>query len=249
MEKRGAFERQWWTKVDTIQTLSIETHLYEAKEFSLIKVVIGNTGIGKTFTVDSFVKAEQHVISVTVGGLHSVVNVIDDIMNAIGLEVKGDKVSKLRRIEAHMATLCGKGVKPLIILDEAENLKLPVIGLMKQFYDTLVKPRYCGIVLIGTPQLTTKLEKLAAKNRLGVPQFLRRIKSGIENVSAEEWYRDTAFTDYLRGLVKDDRIITLLKGLAANYGEVNDYVEPAMREAELLEEEFTYEFFCEKYRL
>lgn len=245
------FEREWWRKVDTLQSMSIEAYLYEAKDFATIKTIIGDTGVGKTYTVDCFVETNKQdvVYRITVGVLHTMVNVIDDIMNAMNLECKGDKVSKLRKIEAYMKELHHTGRKPLLIIDEAENLKLPIIGLMKQIYDMLVKPRYCGIVLIGTSQLIEKFEKMVRKNKIGVPQFMRRIKSGIERVYTVEWHKDKAFIVYLQELVGDDGIITLLKENASNYGEVNDFVEPAMRDAERLGEEFNYDFFCQKYKL
>ncbi|MEG1554839.1 MAG: ATP-binding protein [Rikenellaceae bacterium] len=246
-----AFERKWWYKVDTLQSMSIEAYLYEAKDFATIKTIIGDTGVGKTYTVDCFVEANKQdvVYRITVGALHTMVNVIDDIMHTMNLECKGDKVSKLRKIEARMKELSHMGRKPLLIIDEAENLKLPIIGLMKQIYDILVKPRYCGVVLIGTSQLIDKFEKMVRKNKIGVPQFMRRIKSGIERVYSVEWHEDKAFMIYLQELVGDDRIITLLKENASNYGEVNDFIEPAMRDADRLCEEFNYEFFKNKYRL
>lgn len=245
------FEREYWRKVDTYENICFESYMYEAKDFSTIKTIIADTGAGKTFAVDSFMESNKHdyVFRIVVGSLHNIGDVINDLVVAMGLEHKGRKLAELNEISRYIAKLHFAGHKPLIMIDEIENLKVPVIGLLKYIYDILVKPHYCGLVLIGTPQFIEKLEKFERKNKVGVPQFLRRIKSGIEYVKKRMWYDDEAFMNYLIELVGDDRIVTLLKGVASNYGEVNDYVEPAMRDADRLGEEFNYEFFKKKYRL
>lgn len=245
-------KKDYWQRCDTRQSLMIEAYIAEAKDFSMIKTVIGETGVGKTFTVDAFVDAykQESVYRITVGQLHTVVNVIDDLLIAMNIDLKGDKVSKLRKMQEFLKDKHHSGKTPLIIIDEAENLKLPVIGLLKQLYDMVVKTRYCGIVLIGTSQLTEKIEKMVRRNKIGVPQFLRRIKAGMEIIKSIDWWKDKAFINYLKELVGEHSgIIPLLKELANNYGEVNDYIEPAMRDAERLNEEFNYEFFVKRYRL
>lgn len=246
-------KKEYWQRCDTTQSLRIYSRINEAKEFSVIRTIIGDTGVGKTYTVDGFVdnNKENKVYRITVGQLHTIVNVIDDLLVAMKLELKGDKVSKLRRMQSFLSDLSLQGWHPLIIIDEAENLKLPIMGLMKQLYDDVVKPKYCGVVLIGTSQLSDKIMKMTKRNKIGVPQFWRRIKAGMETIEHSDWFNDPAFMFYLKELVGDTRILTLLKKgeMACNYGEVNDYIEPAMRDAERLGEEFNYEFFCRRYRL
>lgn len=249
-------ERINWHRVITSETLIIEQKLIEAKDNSALKAIIGSTGCGKTYTIDHFVAKNKHsdIFRITVGCLHKVSDVIDDLLDVMRLEVtQKSLVKKLRAIEKNITDIYLSGGSPLIIIDEAENLKLPVFGLVKQLYDGLIKnakrDKMCGIVLIGTPQLMNKIEKLSRKDKEGMPQFTRRIKAGCEVMDERAWYGDRKFMDYITSLTGDRGIIELLKGMAENYGEVNDYLEPAMQNAEKYGNEFTLSFFKQEYRI
>jgi type II secretory pathway predicted ATPase ExeA len=129
------------------------------------------------------------------------------------------------------------GGKPVIIIDEAENLKIPVIQLLKSIFDRVIDS--CSIVLIGTPELIEKINKGCAKGISGMPQFLRRFKAGIRYLPVIDVSFDLMLDKYKleRGLLK------LIRSLATNYGELRDYLEPVMREADLRNEKLTEDFF------
>lgn len=246
-------KKEYWQKVLTKENIMIEDALNDAKEYATIKTVIANTGAGKTFTVDDFMSTnkENCVFHITVGQLHKVKNVIDDILFEMKIKPKGDPLNRLRQITKYVTSLYHQGKHPLIIIDEAENLKLPVLGFTKQIYDAIVKPEICGVVLIGTDQLLASIKKMEDSNKLGIPQFARRIRAGIVDVEKVrgKWHEDNNFLEYVTGLVWDVQIVTLLKEQARNYGEVHDFVVAAMRDADRCGEEFNYEFFIDKYNL
>ena len=251
-----SLEKESWKRVMTAETIIIEQKLIEAKENGTFKAIIGASGCGKTYTVDHFVAREKHshVYRITDGCLHKVSDVISDLTDEMRLMVKGKtQVGKLRAIENKISKIYSSGGTPLIIIDEAENLKLPVFGFVKQLYDILIKngkkEKMCGIVLIGTEQLTRKIEKMSVRDKEGMPQFTRRIKAGVELIDHREWYKDKGFVNYVTELTGEKDIVTLLKGMANNYGEVNDYLQPAMRNADKYGEPFTLQFFKEEYRV
>lgn len=141
-----------------------------------------------------------------------------------------------------MKELKRSGHQPQIILDEAENLKLPVIKSLKAIYDFC--NGYASITLIGTQQLIDDLIKMKKKNRGGVPQFYRRIKASIRNVSTA-----FDFTPFFEKHNVEKPLRRLLVDLCENYGELHDYLEPALREADERDEPLTEELFRLIYNL
>ena len=135
------------------------------------------------------------------------------------------------------------GHKPLIIIDEAENLKLPVIQMLKGLYDNLTG--YASIVMIGTSQLTDALQKMTRSNRNGAPQFFRRIKAGIKIIPVYNDY--LPFFEKLK--IEDKGLRKLLTAICSNYGELHDYLEPAIREADERGVELTDDFFRLMYNM
>jgi len=118
------------------------------------------------------------------------------------------------------------GQKPCVCIDEAENLTHGMIGLSKAIYDAIIK--YSGFVMIGTQELLDKLDTLERYGKEGIPQFRRRTKAGTVILSAIN--RQDDFAAFLAD-VQDADLRKFLTALCANYGELHDYLEPALRSA------------------
>ena len=96
---------------------------------------------------------------------------------------------------------------------------------MKALYDGVVG--YAGLVLIGTTQLTRSLAKLKNKDRQGMPQLYRRIKAGIRHINPVP-----DFSIFYAKYQVEKPLVKLLDSLCENYGELHDYLEPVLREAD-----------------
>ncbi|MCD8270916.1 MAG: hypothetical protein LUD46_22510 [Parabacteroides sp.] len=141
--------------------------------------------------------------------------------------------------------LMGKtdGKKPILIFDEAENLTLNTFQMLKAMYDTLKWT--CATVLIGTDQLITTMDRLKSKNKPGMPQFYRRFKAGIRHIEP----MDKNFDAFLADMPFPSSFKKTIRCICENYGELHDFLVPAMREADEMNVPLTEKFFRMKYQL
>lgn len=238
-------DRTYWSLVKTIQFKKIVTSLTDAQQKAIVKTVVGQSGCGKTYTVNAYYQKNKtnSVYRIKVSNMHELRDVIYDICTELGIEPKKGKVANLRLITAKIQQLHDDGAKPLLIVDEAENLRLPVLGLFKAIYDAIIDTRLCGLVLIGTQELLDKIDKMAKKNKDGVPQFARRIKAGrVQLESIEKRY-----DEFIDDKTDDIALKTLLNAICDNYGELNSYLEPALIEADEMGMPLTESLFREMY--
>lgn len=236
-EKIGLkLEKQYWSTVPTIQLRQTLAALEDAKEYGYTKLIIGETGCGKTFTTDLFV--QNHPIDtfkITVSQQDTIGDLIDKVMDKLNLPSAKSRSKRLNEIVKHMKNLRHQGFNPMLIFDEAEYMKQPALCAMKEFYDTL--QNVCSIIMVGTSQLIKNIEKMKKKNKEGIPQFYRRIKFGIITLPVI----DKTFKEFLN-IIEDKSLQQFIRANCDNYGELHDVIVPAMREADRLNEPLTENF-------
>jgi DNA transposition AAA+ family ATPase len=234
------YEKQYWQTVETDQYLNIYASLKDGKATGRMKMIVGNTGCGKTYTVDKFVRENPvGTYRITVSSLHSIRDILNELCLLLGMPITGTNASKIYKLSERLRNSKNKGMKLIVILDEAENLKTSAIKMLKSLYDGVRD--YCSIALIGTPQLVHKLDQLREKNHDGIPQFYRRFKAGIRELPDVK--KDNFEVFFQNAGVVDEGLKTLLLNLCDNFGELNDYLEPALREADGMNIELTERHF------
>lgn len=239
-------EKEYWPHVATPQFKEIDLELREALATSATRVLICESGAGKTYTVERFKREfPNRVFVVTCHRFDCVNDLIDKMSEATGRVAEGRSVSRrLTTLNVWLYTQ-GRydGSKPMIIFDEAENLTLSTLQALKAMYDTIKWS--CATVLIGTDQLIGTLERLKKKNKPGIPQFYRRFKAGIRYITPP----DRSFDIFLADLPYSAGFKNMLRAICENYGELHDFLVPAMREADEMGVPLTESFFRMKYRL
>lgn len=228
--------KQYWTMIETPQMYRMFSTLEDAKENGLTNIIIGETGCGKSYISDIFMQANPvDTFKIVVGSLDTIGDLLDKIIDVLKIVTPKTKSKKIGEIAKKLKQLRLEGQKPLLIFDESEYMKQPALCSMKELYDALKNT--CGIVLIGTNQLTDKLDKLRKKNRDGIPQFYRRIKFGIRELPNI----DRSFKMFLEN-IEDKKLRLFLKQECDNYGELHDVLVPAMREADRTNQLLTEDF-------
>ncbi|MDH6310563.1 DNA transposition AAA+ family ATPase [Dysgonomonas sp. PFB1-18] len=220
--------KTYWRHTETPQFTQIFTELLDGKVTGRVKVIIAKTGHGKTYSVNYFKKeapVESHFIKLS--SLHKLNDIIDTLCDLLGVEKIGSPASKLQKMATKLYMRKANGLQPFIAFDEAENANIPTLRMIKAFYD--VASPYCCIALIGTPKLLAKLEYLRDHDVDGMPQVYRRLKAGIRVV--RDINKEKDYAPFLEP-IDDINLRTLITTLADNYGELNDYVEYALREAD-----------------
>lgn len=232
--------KSYWPIVPTDQFVDIIASLESAKANGTSGMIIGDTGTGKTHAVDLFVKKHpHHTYRLTVSRLYTLPYIMEKLLEIFGQNEKGRSANKMERIIEHLQQLKYNGEKVIIILDESENLKAGVFGMVKAMYDGIANS--CSIMLIGTSELTDKMEKMKRKNKDGMPQFCRRFKAGTRHLKAID---KSGFNEFFDSCgVEDKGLRRLLSQISDNYGELHDYLEPALKEADRKGEELTEDFF------
>lgn len=219
-----------WITLQTIQSKEILSELIEAKERQLAKLIISDTGLGKSHTIRVFEKVKPDATYIiTVGDSFKLSHVLDEILRHLGIYHALGKgtvaYEKLALIKEKMEAMkkAERKCKPLIVLDEAENLKPQTLKMIKELYDSIHK--HCSIVLIGTEQILDAILNRRNKNRQSVPQLWRRFKAGTRVIAPMKKARD--FIPFFETYIPEQKDLQdLLMELCENYGELHDYLEP-----------------------
>lgn len=228
-----SLSKEYWQYRETNQALRIFATLEEAKANGLTNIIIGETGCGKTFISDVFVKASPvDTFKIVVGSLDTIGDLLDKIIDVLKIATPKTKSKKIGEIAKQLKKMKLDGLQPHIVFDECEYMKQPALCSMKELYDALIS--ICGITLIGTSQLIDNLDKLRRKNRSGIPQFYRRIKFGIRELPNI----DRTYSIFLQN-IEDKSLKNFIKQNCDNYGELHDVLVPAMKEADRTGEALT----------
>lgn len=232
-----SFEKKYWNTVPTVQFKNILTTLEDAQNYGYTNVIIGETGSGKSYAARIFEKNNpKDFFLVTVGQSDNLGDLIDKVIEKLHItDVPRSKSTKLRLIAKVMRTKKQEGLNPVLCFDEAEYMKQPALCAMKELYDALTG--YCAIQMIGTDQLTKKIDQLRKKNKDGIPQLYRRIKFGIRILPII----DRTFKQFLNDTISPE-LSKFLQQNCDNYGELHDVLVPAMRESDRLGEPLTEKF-------
>lgn len=231
-------QKDYWPTVLTTQFKTIVAELKGAKEDARVRMIIGETGCGKSYAIDRFRQNNpKGTYVITCSGQSSATSLIRRILSALRMDCKGDNDFLLDRISAELRNQQLAGNAPILILDEAENLRLRTFQAIKTIYDYL--KGHCGIVLIGTDQLMDTLERLCRRNEKGIPQFYSRFKSGERRLRPI----DRTYSEFLEPLNLVPGLKSLLLDICMDYRTLADYMEPALRKADDKEAPLTEEFF------
>lgn len=228
--------KDYWEMRETPQLYRMLATLEDAKEQGLTNIVIGETGSGKTYISDLFVKSNPvDTFKIVIGSLDTIGDLLDKIIDVLKIATPKTKSKKIGEIAKKLRQLKLEGQKPHLIFDECEYMKQPALCSMKELYDALIG--ICGITLIGTSQLLDNFDKLRKKNRSGIPQFYRRVKFGIRELPSI----DRSFKMFIDS-IEDKGLRNFLKQNCDNYGELHDVLVPAMKEADRTKQPLTEDF-------
>ncbi len=230
-----------WEQLPTLQSKEILSELMEANQEPLAKMIIAPTGLGKTNAISLF--NQKHPAStfvITLGESYSRNDMLMELAEQVGAPVWYGKNSKHRLIKGITKAFneMNDDVTPKVVLDEFENARIPVMKSIKELYDAIGKK--CSIVLIGTEQLIQMFEKKSFSQ--SIPQLKRRFKAGTRFISPIKKSRDFKpfFDKYIPA---EKNIQDALLTLCDNYGELHDYLYPALKYAQKAGKPLTIELF------
>ena len=149
--------------VETVVTRQIQAGLTYASNRNNIVVIYGAPGIGKTVTVESYVKTNPTALFITAGpNIRSGRDIMEDLLEAANKKAEG----RNRVLEKNLISLL-KDSNRMIIIDEAHFLRLDGLETVRRIYDATK----CPLVLVGNPKI---MEIITEKNKTITGQFFSR---------------------------------------------------------------------------
>ncbi|MCD8177290.1 MAG: ATP-binding protein [Tannerellaceae bacterium] len=223
--------------IKTDQFIDVIKELTEAKHTSSTRMLIGETGCGKTYAIDRFLEAyPEGTFLVTCEESDRLSDLLRKIQTAMNTNFTGSQSYIKQQIEGHLSNLSDRGVLPMLIFDESEYLKQSGLLSIKTIYD-YIRSTQSSIVMVGTPDLLNTLKKNLHKP--GIPQFFRRFKAGIREIRSI----DRTYKQFFKEIGIDKEVALYLRQIADNYGELADYLEPAIHAAKIKGVKLNIDFF------
>lgn len=225
-----AIKKNYWPHVPTREFVEIISVLKKSKEEHLMTRLIIDTGAGKTYAINQFRRVNPlHTYVLTVHNLMKVSDLFADLIEQMKISSKGAMGYRRAQCLMKLRDIRRNGGTPQVIIDEGENMNTAMRGMIKGFVDGVMG--YASIVLVGTHQLLDIMAEAKAKDKQAGPQLERRFKAGTRmiKITASNAVRFKPFFDNLgieAGLRK------LLCEMCENYGELHDYLVPALMEAD-----------------
>lgn len=234
-------EKDYLKHVDTLQYNQIYSELLDAKVTGRVKIIISKSGFGKTYTVSQFLKHQpSNSHKITLSSLYKLPDVLNELCEIFNVDLSRaySNHTRLKNVATKIRAKKENGALPIIIFDEAENAAVPTLRMLKAFYDLVHE--HCSIVLIGTPELLRKLDRMRDKDVEGMSQFYRRFKAGIREFTLIN--KEKHFAPFLEN-IEDKNLRILLTTLSDNYGELTDYIGHSLREADRMGLPLTEQLF------
>lgn len=166
-----------------VNTVATENHqlvveaLLTAKLNKEALIIDGAPGSGKSHAVAHFQRMyPKQTYVVKCSALMTVKEFIREVCRACDVNDAGSRSTLVQSVVEKLATEDA----PLIIIDEAENLKDIGYSAIKDLYDGL--ERQCGIVLVGANSFYTTLQQKASRGEVSTrpsvfPQLFRRFRA------------------------------------------------------------------------
>jgi len=203
----------WW-HIDTDNYVAIIDTFQQAREQKVPFAVDGETGMGKSYTAEMYLKMyPTNTYIVVCDNDLTAKSFMSELAYAIGVKPLGATYNIRKSIVRHLK---GK-LDVLLIIDEAENLKERAWGSIKRVMDDL---KYLiGLVFIGANGFEKMLEKKANKLINPFPQVNSRIREG-----GFKQLFDFEETDILgvcdQHQITDKEVITILRNKCRNMREL-----------------------------
>jgi len=166
--------------VETEGYRAMIAHLITLKEWSYAGVIDGSTGTGKTFAINDFQRQFPNAtFKITAAADFTPKRFMQELGGLLGLNIYDTQYD----LRGHIQKALSGMVKPIIIIDEAENLTDHNYSSIKAIYDAMEER--CGIVLVGANNYWSNLQAKARRNRLRAhcfPQIVSRFRAHVLHV-------------------------------------------------------------------
>lgn len=171
--------RKVWNKVSSVQSISevFETTDFKActnacdtaRKHHLMVGVIGDTGMGKTTTLEAYAQ-RKNTFYVVCDKSQKPKQFFSALLREMGISFEGTIHDMVNKLADELNTINS----PLVMIDEAGKISHTLMLYLHVVRDKTKKN--CGIVLGGMPYFKSNLIKFSNKEKEGYAEFYRRIE-------------------------------------------------------------------------
>jgi DNA transposition AAA+ family ATPase len=202
-----------WRIIQTNNFLKIQKSCNDARRFKLITGVIGYAGAGKTTALKHFYKNNKNTYMITCKRSMRPKQLFEEILQALGVRFNGTIYEVIKKISKEL----NQKRNPLLIIDEASKLSPIILMYLQDLIDSI---HNAGIVLAGVEYFYSNLLKAVEKQKIGMPEFFRRINFWLE-LSLPTKKEIT--TICIANGIEDQEVIKKIQRLT-NFGWVNSSI-------------------------
>lgn len=166
---RTGHDATQWAIVRTSAYDRMTFLLTQAQEESLVLGVIGFAGCGKTEAIKNYTAGHRDVYHLCCSEYWTMRTFIGKLSKCLGMDMGGSTSDQMEAIVERLQSID----TPLIVLDEADKLKDPVLYFFISLYNQL--EGQCGIMLCATDYLQKRIERGLRFGRKGYEEIHSRI--------------------------------------------------------------------------
>lgn len=159
-----------WVTVETEAYKMLTQLLNDAHEYSNVFAVCGESGTGKTFTLQHYTEMHKRAYLLQCNEFWNRRMFMQELLKAMGRDsggyTAGEMIGEAIR---HLKTQ----EYPLLLLDEADKLNDQVMYFFITLYNQL--EGHCGIVLCATDYLKKRIERGMKLNKKGYKEIYSRV--------------------------------------------------------------------------
>lgn len=149
----------------------------ERTEPNGIRALTGNSGIGKSTTINHYCLKHAGAIYARCYKQMQYVHLLKIILTALGKSTIGPIYQLYDNVVAYLEQC----ESPLLIIDEADKLNDSLIQFFIDLENRLHQK--CGIVFLATKQLKTKIEAGVIRQKQGYPELYSRMRCNIIDIT------------------------------------------------------------------
>ena len=185
--------------------------LLYAQQLPGIALVTLGPGMGKTMAIAHAIETRPNTFAVTASpSVRTVSSINREIVNALGL------VSHPRDVRSKIGERLRRAVRPLLIVDEAQNLGDEAVDELRHYKDCFG----CGLALLGNRDVIGRWGR--AKPREGYGQLQRRISVRVDRLKPQA----ADIEQYVKAWgIKDEKIQKLLRAIGQKPGALGQIAE------------------------
>jgi AAA domain len=233
---RAFFSLDEWQLRQSQNLKLIEELCHDARNNKRFLATCGFTGAGKTVSLKMFCRKNSECHYVLATAVMTRKGFVEAIMRAMAIKEDGNLEQKI----GYIVNKLRSSLDALLVVDDAGKLSDPCLQLLQIIYDET--ENNAGIVIGGVDLLKKRIDKNAAKDKMGFRELKRRIAYWQPLVRPERGFIQTVCADFG---ITDTKAVRYIISSVQDFGTLRNLITNAVKARDLNENEVTVELLLD----